>query len=287
MRTRKFLVAPGRRFRVSDHDPEDTAGLRDKQDGARRLERNLERLRDLQERLWADQRWALLIVLQGMDAAGKDSIIEHVMSGVNPQGCEVHGFKAPSTEELGHDFLWRAAIRLPERGRIGIFNRSYYEEVLVVRVHAELLAAQRLPPKLVGKRLWAERFEDINALEQHLARNGTVIRKFFLNISRGEQRRRFLERLDQREKRWKFSLHDVEERERWNDYMRAYEAALETTSTKDAPWYVVPADHKWVARLVVSEVIVETLDALGLEYPAVDGGKRKELAAARARLARG
>jgi len=234
-------------------------------------------LAEMQEKLYAQDLWALLLIFQGMDAAGKDGAIEHVMSGVNPQGCEVHSFKAPSHEELDHDYLWRAHTRCPERGRIGIFNRSYYEEVLVVRVHSELLAAERLPDSLVGKHVWEERYEDINAHERYLTRNGVVIRKFFLHLSPEEQRTRLLARLDDPAKNWKFSLDDIRERKFWSDYQNAYEEMIRQTATKHAPWYVVPADHKWYARLVVAAAIVDTLDGLDLSFPEMDRAKKKEL----------
>ena len=277
-------VRHGRRFRLKDVDPGDTAGFKSKEHARDHLERGVGRLSSLQEKLYAQDRWAVLIVLQAMDAAGKDSTIEHVMSGVNPQGCEVTSFKQPSHEELDHDYLWRAHVRVPERGRIGLFNRSYYEEVLVVRVHPELLEPQRLPDRVVSTRLFEERYADINAFEKYLDRNGVVVRKFFLHISREEQRRRFLDRLDRKEKEWKFSLADVEERRRWDDYMSAYEDMIRATATPHAPWYVVPADHKWYARLVVASAIVETLESLDLQFPTIDPAKRKELKTVRRAL---
>ncbi len=286
MKVKRFEAGPGRRFRLSDRDPADTNGVRNKAEAEAQLADSTSTMRELQERLYAQDRWSLLIVLQAMDAAGKDSTIKHVMSGLNPQGCEVHSFKAPSEEELDHDFLWRTSVRLPRRGHIGIFNRSYYEEVLVVRVHPEALAGQKLPPGLVKKRIWDERFEDINNYEQYLTRNGTVVRKIFLHVSKEEQRRRFLARLERPEKQWKFSMHDVEERKLWDKYMRAYEDAIRATSTKHAPWYVVPADNKWFSRLVVSRIIIETLEELGLEFPTLDPEKRRELARVRRALAR-
>jgi PPK2 family polyphosphate:nucleotide phosphotransferase len=243
-------------------------------------------LAEEQDRLYAQNRWAVLLVFQAMDAAGKDGTIKHVMSGVNPQGCQVYSFKQPSSEELDHDFLWRTMRCLPERGRIGIFNRSYYEEVLVVRVHPEFLQRQQLPPQSVGKRIWEERLTDIAAYERYLSRNGVVVLKFFLNVSRKEQKRRFIERLDQPEKNWKFATSDVAERAHWNDYMKAYEEAIRATAAKHAPWFVVPADNKWYTRLVVATAIVEALEGLDLAYPKVDAAKRKELAAARAALAK-
>jgi PPK2 family polyphosphate:nucleotide phosphotransferase len=234
----------------------------------------------LQDKLYAQDTWSLLLIFQAMDAAGKDSAIKHVMSGVNPQGCEVHSFKAPSDRELQHDFLWRTTVVLPERGHIGIFNRSYYEEVLVVRVHPELLKAEKLPPALVTDDLWDERFEDIRSFERHMTRSGTVIRKFFLHVSKQEQKKRFLERLDEPEKNWKFSPSDVRERECWSDYQDAYEDLIRNTATKHAPWHVVPADHKWFTHLVISTVIVDALESLHLDYPKVDPQRRKELEAA-------
>jgi PPK2 family polyphosphate:nucleotide phosphotransferase len=268
-------------FRLRDCDPRDTGTIDSKEDATRMLQAGVERLAGLQEKLYAQDRWSLLLVFQAMDAAGKDGTIKHVMSGVNPQGCQVFSFKAPSNEELDHDFLWRCNRNLPERGRIGIFNRSYYEEVLVVRVHPEILANQNLPVPLVTKDLWKQRYEDINAFEQHLVRNGTVIRKFFLNISREEQRDRFLDRLREPDKHWKFSKADVQEREHWDDYMRAYEDTIRATSTRYAPWYVVPADRKWFTRLTVAAAIVETLEELDLRFPTTSPAKRRELAQAR------
>jgi PPK2 family polyphosphate:nucleotide phosphotransferase len=238
-------------------------------------------LSEFQEKLYAQDRWSLLLVFQAMDAAGKDGTIKHVMSGVNPQGCEVTSFKAPSDLELDHDYLWRAARALPERGRIGIFNRSHYEEVLVVRVHPEYLGSQKLPAKLVTKDIWKERFEDIRAFERHLARNGTVVRKFFLHVSKEEQRKRFLQRLNESEKNWKFSTGDVKEREHWDKYMEAYEDMIRHTATKESPWYVVPADNKWFTRIVVASAIIETLQSLDLRFPKVGKAKLKELAAAK------
>ena len=262
--------------------PRDT-GARPKKANAL-LAEGVEKLADLQTRLYAQDCWSLLLVFQAMDAAGKDSTIKHVMSGINPQGCQVVAFKAPSHQELDHDFLWRCARELPERGRIGIFNRSHYEEVLVVRVHPKILAGQHLPPALVRKEPWKERYESINDWERHLAVNGTRIVKFFLNVSKEEQRKRFLERLDVPEKNWKFAMPDVQERVYWKDYMRAYEDAISATSTDSAPWYVVPADHKWFTRLIVAQVVVDTLERLGLEYPKVDAERKKELAEARKAL---
>jgi PPK2 family polyphosphate:nucleotide phosphotransferase len=280
----RFRVLPGKKFRLEDHDPGDTGRFTSKEDGRRHLEKGLERLRELQERLYAQDEWALLLVFQAMDAAGKDSVIEHVMSGVNPQGCQVYSFKAPSSEELDHDFLWRTARCLPERGRIGVFNRSHYEEVLVVRVHSSILDRQKLPARLVSKDIWKERYQDIKGWERHLARNGTAIRKFFLNVSPEEQRKRFLARLDEPEKNWKFAAADVEERQHWDEYMKAYEDALEATSTEQAPWYVIPADPKWFTRLAVADVIVEALEEIDPQFPQVGTAQQEELARARALL---
>jgi PPK2 family polyphosphate:nucleotide phosphotransferase len=265
-------------------DCADTGDI-DKNDAHRILADDVKRLSDLQERLYAEDTWALLIVLQGMDAAGKDSVISHVMSGINPQGCEVHSFKTPSAEELGHDFMWRTTIRLPARGRIGIFNRSYYEEVLVVRVHPQLLRRQKVPEQLIGKHVWKERFQDIRAFEDHLVRDGTLVLKFFLHVSKEEQRRRFLDRLDIPAKRWKFSMDDVRERKYWDDYQAAYADMIGATSQPNAPWYVVPADHKWFARVVVAAAAVEALDALDLRFPKVGAASLKEMRKVRAALA--
>jgi PPK2 family polyphosphate:nucleotide phosphotransferase len=279
-----FRVKDGDGFRLKQVDPAERVGFKSKELAAATLERGVERLAALQERLYAHDRWAVLVIFQAMDAAGKDSTIKHVMSGVNPQGCQVFAFKAPSAEELDHDFLWRTTRCLPERGRIGIFNRSYYEETLVVRVHPELLEKQRLPEGLVTRDVWTERFEDINAYERHLARNGTRILKFFLHVSRDEQGRRFLERLEDPAKNWKFSLADLGERDRWDEYMAAYEDMIRRTATPHAPWYVVPADHKWFTRLVVVEVIVDALERLNPTFPSVPAGERRALATARASL---
>jgi PPK2 family polyphosphate:nucleotide phosphotransferase len=282
-----YRVAPGKRFRIASCDPADTGGLDiSKKKANALLAAGVERLADLQTRLYAQDRWSLLLVFQAMDAAGKDSTIKHVMSGISPQGCQVVAYKAPSSQELDHDFLWRCARDLPERGRIGIFNRSHYEEVLVVRVHPKILAGQHLPPALVAKDIWKKRYESINDFEHHLAGNGTRILKFFLNVSKEEQRRQFLERLEVPGKNWKFSLGDVLERGFWNDYMRAYEDAISATSTEWAPWYAVPADHKWFTRLIVAQVVVDTLEKLGLEYPKVDAERKKEIAEARRDLER-
>jgi PPK2 family polyphosphate:nucleotide phosphotransferase len=263
-------------FRLAAFDPADTGGL-DKDAAEAMLADDVKRLADLQQCLYSDGRWALLVVLQGMDAAGKDGVIKHVMTGLNPQGCSVHAFKAPSEEELEHDFLWRAAVRLPERRRIGIFNRSHYEETLVVRVHPEMLQRQHLPRKLVGENIWQERFQDIRKFERHIARNGVAVLKFFLHVSREEQRQRLLERLEQPAKRWKFSKNDIAERKLWDKYMAAYEDTLRGTSHEFAPWYVVPADRKWFARLVVARAMIETLESLDLEYPKIEGAALNEL----------
>jgi len=280
-------VKPGRRVDLRDYDPGDTAPFDDKQHAGERLQRGIERLVELQELLYAEHRWAVLLIFQAMDAAGKDSAIKHVMSGLNPQGTEVTSFKRPSDEELDHDYLWRSAKALPERGRIGIFNRSHYEEVLVVRVHPEILQRQRLPAPLVTKRIWRERFEDINAFERHLSRNGVLIRKFFLHVSKAEQRRRFLERLDDPAKHWKFAAGDLDERACWRDYMRAYEEVLSETSTDEAPWFVVPADHKWFTRIVIADLVVEALQSLDLAVPALPEAEARALAKARRRLESG
>ena len=279
-----FRVKDGDGFRLSRCDPADTLGFKSKEEVEDTVAKGVERLSALQEKLYAQDRWAVLLVFQALDAAGKDSTIKHVMSGVNPQGCEVYSFKAPSNEDLDHDFLWRTAKCLPQRGRIGIFNRSYYEEVLVVRVHPELLARQKLPPAVVSKEIWKERYQDIVAFERHLGRNGTLILKFFLHVSRAEQRRRFLERLDKPSKNWKFSAADLAERQHWDAYMDAYEDMIRHTATTGAPWFVVPADHKWFTRLVVVETIIAALDGLDLAFPTVPPDERKALKAARAEL---
>jgi PPK2 family polyphosphate:nucleotide phosphotransferase len=285
---KQFRIDDPDDFKLAKFDPADTAGLDlDKDDANAMLAQDVERLAKLQERLYADHRRALLVVLQAMDAAGKDGVIKHVMSGVNPQGCDVHPFKAPSAEELDHDFLWRTTVRLPRRGHIGIFNRSHYEEVLVVRVHPEMLAKQKLPDQLVSKKtIWNERFKDIRAFERHLARNGIAVLKFFLHISKEEQRQRLLARIDEPAKRWKFSMDDIGERELWPKYMDAYEDMIRATSREEAPWYVVPADRKWFARLVVAAAMIETLEKLDLEYPKVEGDALKELQKVRAALER-
>ncbi|HEY2798457.1 MAG TPA: polyphosphate kinase 2 family protein [Thermoanaerobaculia bacterium] len=285
----RYRVTDGKKFRLNDYDPEDTAALSVRGKKAKAasqalLAKGIARLAELQDRLYAQDRWGVLVIFQALDAAGKDSTIKHVMSGVNPQGVQVSSFKVPSPQELDHDFLWRGMLRLPERGCIGIFNRSYYEEVLIVRVHPEILRGQKIPPELVGGRIWAERYEDINAFERYLRRNGFPVLKFFLNVSKKEQKRRFLERLDLPEKNWKFSIADVREREFWGDYRKAYQEAIAATSTPWAPWYVIPADHKWFTRLVVAGAIVAELEKLDLRYPKLDKAKRRELAAARREL---
>jgi PPK2 family polyphosphate:nucleotide phosphotransferase len=279
-----FRVDHGKKFRLKDHDPTDTGKLHSQERAEELLAKGVEKMAELQDKLYAQDRWGLLLMLQAMDAAGKDGAVKHVMSGVNPQGCQVYSFKTPSTEELDHDYLWRSMKCLPERGRIGIFNRSYYEEVLVVRVHPEILANERMPAPLVTKNIWEERFQDMCAFERYLSRNGIVVRKFFLNISKKEQKKRFLDRLDQSEKNWKFSSADLHEREHWDEYMRAYEEMIANTSTPQAPWYVIPSDNKWFTRLAVAAAIVDTLDGLDLSYPKVDAEKKKELDAARKTL---
>ena len=278
-----YRITKGKGFRLKSFDPADTQrlGSEQKPQAKALLARGVAALAELQDKLYAQDRWSVLLVFQAMDAAGKDSTIKHVMSGVNPQGCEVYSFKQPSSEELDHDFLWRSMKVLPERGRIGIFNRSYYEEVLIVRVHKEILARQKLPPKLIGDRIWDERLDDIAAFERYLTRNGIVVLKFHLNVSREEQKRRFLQRLDEPDKNWKFQAADVAERVHWDDYMKAYEQAIRATATKRAPWFVVPADNKWFTRLVVVAAIVDVLERLELAYPQVDATRRKELLAAR------
>ncbi len=277
----KYCVEGGKGFRLKDFDPADTGHWKSKEHAQEALQRGILRTAELQDKLYAQDRWAVLLIFQAMDAAGKDGIIKHVMSGVNPQGCQVYSFKGPSDLELQHDFLWRTTRCMPERGHIGIFNRSYYEEVLVVRVHPEILAGQKLPSSLLGKHIWDERYEDIRCYERHMARNGTVIRKFFLNVSKKVQKERFLERLEEPEKNWKFSAADIRERQCWDDYHEAYEEMIANTSTERAPWYVVPADNKWFTRLVVSSVIVETLESLDLAYPKVSAEKMKDLQAAK------
>ncbi len=283
---KRYRIESGKHFRLKDHDPADTHGLKSefKPEARDLLTKGVEELARLQDILAAQDRWGLLLIFQAMDAAGKDGTIKHVMSGVNPQGVQVTSFKAPSSEEQDHDFLWRTMKHFPARGDIGIFNRSYYEEVLVVRVHPELLAKEKLPGALVSKQVWRERFEDINATERYLARNGIAILKFFLHVSKKEQKRRFLERLDHPDKNWKFSAADVKERQRWDDYQEAYEDMIRHTASKHAPWYVVPADNKWFTRLIVAAAIADALKELKLAYPKVDGAQKAELDAARKQL---
>jgi PPK2 family polyphosphate:nucleotide phosphotransferase len=281
-----YCITEGDTFRLKDIDPDDTAGMEaaDKLRAKEGLHSDVLALAELQDMLYAQDRWAVLLIFQAMDAAGKDGAIKHVMSGVNPQGCQVVSFKQPSAEDLDHDYLWRCAKQLPERGRIGIFNRSYYEEVLVVRVHEALLQQQQLPPELITKDIWADRFRDIRHFERYLSNNGVLIRKFFLHVSRKEQKKRFLERIDNPEKHWKFSAADVHERRYWHEYMAAYEDMIQHTATKHAPWYVVPADNKWFTRVVVASAIIDALASLDLHYPEVDEEKRKALALARQAL---
>ena len=282
-----FRVDDGRKFRLKDFDPGDTGGFKSHEHAKKLLQAGVETLSEMQQKLYAQDCWALLLIFQAMDAAGKDSTIRHVMSGVNPQGCQVYSFKAPSAEELDHDYMWRTTKSLPERGRIGIFNRSYYEETLVVRVHRDILERQKLPDELVTKHIWKERFEDICAFERYATRNGIAIRKFFLNVSRKEQKERLLSRLDQADKNWKFSVVDAKERGHWDEYMQAYEEMIQHTAMPHAPWYVVPADHKWFTRLVVAAAVVDALRSLDLAFPKVTKAQRKELAAARAILEEG
>jgi PPK2 family polyphosphate:nucleotide phosphotransferase len=282
--TKRYRIKDGSRFKLADFDPDDQHGL-DKDSAKALLTQSAERLGALQERLYAEHQWAVLIVLQGLDAAGKDGVIEHVMSGVNPQGCDVHPFKAPSQLELDHDFLWRAAVELPRRGHIGIFNRSYYEEVLVTRVHKELLDRQGLPPRLVTKDIWKERFEDINGFERHLVRNGTAILKFFLNVSKKEQQKRLLARIDDPTKQWKFNAGDIGERKLWDQYMTACEDMIRATATDQAPWYVVPADHKWLTRLVVASAIIERVEAIDPRFPTLSEEQLRAITSLRTSLA--
>ena len=285
---KQFRVTNGERFRLKDFDPGDTLDLgdEDKPRAKEALQEGIELLAEMQDRLYAQDRWALLLIFQAMDAAGKDGAIKHVMSGVNPQGCQVFSFKAPSPEDLDHDYMWRCVKCLPERGRIGIFNRSYYEETLVVQVHPEFLERQRVPAELVNKSIWKQRYRDMRHFEEYLTANGIVVRKFFLNVSRNEQRKRFLARIDDPTKNWKFSATDAEERQHWKEYMAAYEDTIRGTATDNAPWYVVPADNKWFTRLVVAAVVADTLDSLKLEYPQLSPEQRKKLQSARALLAR-
>jgi PPK2 family polyphosphate:nucleotide phosphotransferase len=281
-----FRVQNGKKFQLKKVDPGDTLWLKseDKARAKEGLQVGVEALAELQDRLYAQDQWSVLLIFQAMDAAGKDGAIKHVMSGVNPQGCQVFSFKAPTSEELDHDYLWRCLKNMPERGRIGIFNRSYYEETLVVRVHPNYLGSQKLPAKLVTKRIWQERFEDIRNVERYLTRNGVLVLKFFLHVSKQEQKKRFMERLDNPEKNWKFSATDAAEREHWAEYMAAYEDMIRHTATPEAPWYVVPADNKWFTRIIVAAAVVKALEDLNLRYPVVDEAKQKELAAARQQL---
>lgn len=284
--SKPYRVTNGKKFRMKDVDPGDTGNLKsgDKPRAKEALQTGVEALTALQDMLYAQDRWSVLLIFQAMDAAGKDGTIKHVMSGVNPQGCQVTSFKTPTSEDLDHDYLWRCQKALPERGRIGIFNRSYYEETLVVRVHPEFLAGQKLPSELVTKHIWDERFEDIRAFERYLTRNGTIVRKFFLHVSKKEQQRRFLARLDLSEKNWKFSANDAKERGFWDDYMKAYEETIRETATEDSPWYVVPADNKWFTRVVVAAAVIDALVSLNLHYPKVSDAKRKELMEAKKAL---
>jgi PPK2 family polyphosphate:nucleotide phosphotransferase len=284
--SRRFRVTDGDKFKLKDVDPGDTLHFEDKHkdDAKEALKTGVDALCELQDRLYAQDRWAVLLVFQAMDAAGKDGAIKHVMSGVNPQGCQVFSFKAPTSEDLDHDYLWRCTKALPERGRIGVFNRSYYEETLVVRVHPELLQKQKLPSELITKDIWKERYQDIRGFERYLSRNGIAIRKFFLHVSKKEQKKRFLERLERPDKNWKFSMGDAAERGHWDEYMEAYEETIRATATKDAPWYVVPADNKWFTRLVVAAATIDALASLDLEYPEVSEDQKKILAEAREKL---
>jgi PPK2 family polyphosphate:nucleotide phosphotransferase len=285
--TKCFRVHKGKKFALADYDPKETCGLDiEKAEAKELLAAGVKRLAKLQEKLYAEHRWSILVIVQGLDTAGKDGVIKHVMSGVNPQGCEVHSFKVPSQIELDHDFLWRSTIALPRRGHIGIFNRSYYEEVLVVRVHKELLDKQNLPPQLITKNIWNERYEDINAFERHLLRNGTVPIKFFLNVSKKEQKKRLLARLDHPEKQWKFNPGDVEERRLWDQLTTAYDDMIAGTATDEAPWHVIPADNKWFTRLAVAAAIVERIEAIDPKYPALDDKAKGALEAARVVLSK-
>ena len=279
-----FCVTKGEKFRLKDWDPAATTGVKNKQHAQNILDAREGVLSRLQEKLYAQDRWAVLVVLQALDAAGKDGAIKHIMSGVNPQGCDVHAFKSPSNEELNHDYLWRTQKCIPERGKIGIFNRSYYEEVLVVRVHPTLLRAERLPDELITKHIWDQRYEDINAYEEYLTRNGVMILKFFLHVSKEEQKKRFLVRLEDPKKNWKFAMADVSERGFWKDYQEAYEEMIQNTAAKHAPWFVVPADNKWFTRLIVASAIIQALDELHLSFPEVAKARKKELEAVRASL---
>ena len=281
-----FRITDGKKFKLKHIDPQETLGLKseDKPKAQEALKNGIELLAELQDKLYAQDRWSVLLIFQAMDAAGKDGAIKHVMSGINPQGCQVFSFKAPTSEDLDHDYMWRCMKRLPERGRIGIFNRSYYEETLVVRVHKEILEKQKLPEKLVTKHIWDERFQDIRSFEKYLTRNGVIIRKFYLHVSKEEQKKRFLERIDNPDKNWKFSSADVNERGYWDAYMKAYEDMIRNTATKDSPWYVIPADNKWFTRLVVAAAVIDSLASLDLKYPEVSEEKLKELAKAKSSL---
>src|SRR6266446_4981726 len=285
--SKPYRIDDGKKFRLKDFDPRSTQHVNSKRHAEELLTQSIAAMADLQDKLYAQDRWAVLLIFQAMDAAGKDGAIKHVMSGVNPQGCQVYSFKAPSSEDLDHDYLWRCLKCLPERGRIGIFNRSYYEETLVVRVHREFLENQKLPPELVTKDIWKERFQDIRSFERYLTRNGVAICKFFLHVSNKEQKKRFLERIQEPEKNWKFSANDAKEREYWGDYMEAYEDMIRNTATKNAPWYVVPADNKWFTRVVVAAAVIDALADLDLKYPKVSDNKLKELAAAKRALQAG
>jgi len=287
--SKPYRITNGKKFRLKDFDPGDTGELKseDKPRAKDALQMGVEALAELQDTLYAQDRWSVLLIFQALDAAGKDGTIKHVMSGVNPQGCQVSSFKGPTAEDLDHDYLWRCVKQLPERGRIGIFNRSYYEETLVVRVHPEFLAGQKLPEQCVTKHIWDERFEDIRSFERYLHRNGTIVRKFFLNVSKEEQQRRFIARLDLPEKHWKFSANDAKERGFWDDYMKAYEEMIQQTATDDSPWYVVPADNKWFTRAVVAAAVIDALASLNLHYPKVSAARKKELAAAKQALLAG
>lgn len=284
--TKPYRITDGKEFRLKHFDPADTLNLNteDKPKAQEALQNGIELLAEFQDKLYAQDRWSILLIFQAMDAAGKDGAIKHVMSGINPQGCQVFSFKAPTSEDLDHDYMWRCLKRLPERGRIGIFNRSYYEETLVVRVHEEILKRQKLPEKLLTKHIWDERFQDMRNFEKYLTRNGTIVRKFFLHVSKDEQKKRFLERIDNPEKNWKFSSADAKERGHWDEYMKAYEEMIRNTATKDSPWYVIPADNKWFTRLVVAAAVIEALDSLNLRYPEVDDTQLKELAEAKSLL---
>src|SRR5437870_5850347 len=282
--SKPYRIEQGKNFRLKDFDPGSTAHFGSREQAKQLLEKSIAEMAELQDKLYAQDRWGVLLIFQAMDAAGKDGAIKHVMSGGNPQGCEVYSFKSPSAEDLDHDYLWRCMKCLPNRGHIGIFNRSYYEEVLVVRVHPEFLAKQKLPPQLLGKQIWEDRFDDIRNFEQYLTRNGVVVRKFFLHVSKKEQKRRFLERIDDQQKNWKFSSNDASERDFWDDYMKAYEQMIQETATKEAPWYVVPADNKWFTRVAVAAAVIDALADLDLAYPKVDESKLKELATAKNKL---